>query len=97
MTATFKKLNFKDRKEIYILNSPSEFSKEHYKMKKVYSVKTNIKEANDLEFILLFVQTKNEIDEITPIMNQKLKGDGTVWFAYPKRSSKKYTSEISRD
>jgi len=45
----------------------------------------------------LFVQTKNEIDEITPIMNQKLKGAGTVWFAYPKRSSKKYTSEISRD
>ena len=30
-------------------------------------------------------------------MNQKLKGDGTVWFAYPKRGSKKYTSEISRD
>ena len=30
-------------------------------------------------------------------MNQKLKGAGTVWFAYPKRSSKKYTSEISRD
>lgn len=34
MTATFKKLNFKDHKEIYILNFPSEFSKEHYEMRK---------------------------------------------------------------
>jgi len=32
-----------------------------------------------------------------PIINKKLKGDGIVWFAYPKKTSKKYKVEIHRD
>lgn len=97
MTPTFKKLNFKTQKEICIVNSPSEFAQELKAMKIFTSIKTDIKECKDIEFILTFVKTKDEIDKITRAVEKKLKGDGIVWFAYPKGSSKKYNVEISRD
>lgn len=97
MTPLFKKLNYKAHKEIFILNYPSEFEKEVSEMMKYTVIKTSISESNDIEFVLTFVKTKADIDKITPIIHKKLKGDGIVWFAYPKGTSKKYKVKINRD
>lgn len=97
MTTTFKKLNYKGQKEICIVNCPDEFVKEFETMEKVTSVKPEIKNCKEIEFILIFVKTESEIDKIAPLIDKKLKGDGIVWFAYPKGTSKKYTVEINRD
>ena len=44
---------------------------------------------------MIFV--KKQIDSIAPHLDQKLKDDATVWFAYPKKTSKKYQLEVDRD
>ncbi len=97
MTPLFKKLNFKGHKEIFILNHPSEFEKEMKEMTDYAVIKTNISDSSEVEFVLTFVKTKADIDKTTPIIHKKLKGDGIVWFAYPKGTSKKYKVEINRD
>jgi len=97
MTPLFKKLNFKDQDTIYILNPPGEFGKEQKAIEEFTSVRTGVGNAEAVEFVLCFVQTKAEVDELAPVIDDKLEGDGIVWFAYPKKSSKKYDAEISRD
>ena len=66
-------------------------------MKNITSIKTDIKGLKEFEFILTFLKTKDEIDDIVPFIAKKLKGDGIVWFAYPKGTSKKYKVAVSRD
>src|SRR4029453_10549198 len=51
----------------------------------------------DIGFSLAFVVTQKEVDTLGPQVAKKAKGDAVVWFAYPKGSSKKYTSQINRD
>lgn len=97
MTHLFKKLNFKQQKEILILNYPTEFEGEIKCMKDFTSIKTTIDDAKKIEFILTFVKTKFDIDNIADCIHKNLKGDGIVWFAYPKGTSKKYKVEINRD
>lgn len=97
MTPLFKKLNFKQQKEICVLNHPAEFEAELEAMKGYTTIRTDHNEANEIEFVLAFVKTKADIDTITPLIDKKLDGDGIVWYAYPKGTSKKYKAEINRD
>lgn len=97
ITPLFKKLNFKQQKEILILNHPPEFEMEFDGIKGCTTVKTDIKNVDEIEFVLSFVKAQEEINSLTPLINKKLKGDGTVWYAYPKKSSKKYKSDFNRD
>jgi hypothetical protein len=50
-----------------------------------------------IEFLLVFVTSKIEINKYTEKLASLLEGDAILWFAYPKRSSKKYDSDITRD
>lgn len=97
MTPLFKKLNFKQQKEICILNHPAEFKTELNAMEGYTSIETNINTMNEIEFVLVFVKTQAEIDNITPLIDKKLKGDGIVWYVYPKGTSKKHKAAINRD
>jgi hypothetical protein len=97
ITPLFKKLNFKQHKEILILNHPTEFEVQLDAIKACTIVETDMKNVYEIEFILTFVKTQEEINFITPLIDKKLKGDGIVWYAYPKKTSKKYKSEINRD
>lgn len=56
-----------------------------------------LKAPGALEFSLAFVTTQEEVDALGPAIAQRAVGDAMVWFAYPKGTSKKYKSGISRD
>ena len=92
---TFAKLNLKDQSEIVVLNAPASFESELKALKDV-SVRRDAK-GGDIDFSLAFVTTQKEVDSLGPQVAKKAKGDAVVWFAYPKGSSKKYTSQINRD
>jgi len=49
------------------------------------------------EFCLVFIKKKSELKETVPQSIHNLAEDGVLWFAYPKKSSKKYNSDINRD
>ena len=93
--ATFAKLNLKDQAEIVVLNAPASFEPELKSLKGV-TVRRDAK-GGDIDFSLAFVTTQKEVDSLGPQVAKKAKGDAVVWFAYPKGSSKKYTSQINRD
>ena len=85
------------QKEICIINPPTEFEEEMEKIEKVTSLITDMRNCKKMEFILSFVKTKNEIEIIFSALAKKIEGDPIIWFAYPKKTSKKYNVEINRD
>lgn len=97
MNAIFKKLNYKNQNKIYILNAPKEFKPHLEEMSEITTVKKSPNCKQVYEFALFFVKTKSDIEKYAEKASNKVLEDGLLWFAYPKKSSKKYKSDISRD
>ncbi|MCK8522653.1 hypothetical protein M0D21_13800 [Aquimarina sp. D1M17] len=97
MTPLFKKLQLpKDLDEVLILNEPEGFCKELDCLKDVV-VKESLIQVSEVDFAIVFVIEKKQIENRIETVYPKLVGDAILWFAYPKKTSKKYKSEINRD
>jgi len=95
MTPLFKKLqlpSFID--EILIINEPEGFCKELDCLKDVI-VKESLIQVSEVDFAIVFVTEKHQIENRIETIYPKLVGDAILWFAYPKKTSKKYTTEIN--
>lgn len=97
MTPLLKKLNFKDQEQLLVLNSPESFFGELQEMKSVARVVTDLVEIQGIEFLIAFVTTKKEIENLVRSIDRKLIGDVIFWICYPKASSKKYSCDFNRD
>ena len=97
MTALFKKLNFKDHKQILVVNAPQSFGEELLAMEESTQVVQLIEQAGEIEFAMGFVIDQLGIDNYIHSIQDKLAADPIVWLAYPKASSKKYTCAFNRD
>ena len=97
MNPVFKKLNYKDQQQIYIINAPSSFDKEMDDMASLASIKTNLTGVRRIEFFLAFVTRQQEVEILTKKVVSLMEVDGILWFAYPKGTSKKYKCEFNRD
>lgn len=96
MATVFAKLNLKDHKLIVVLDSPSSFESELAALQGV-EVLRDLKKAEQVTFSLAFVTTPQQVDALAPKLARKAEGDAILWFAYPKGTSKRYKSQISRD
>ncbi len=97
MTPLFKKLQLPPTlDEVMILNEPEGFCKELDCLKDV-TIKESLIQVSEVDFAIIFVIEKKQIENRIETVYPKLVGDAILWFAYPKKSSKKYTSEITRD
>ena len=47
--------------------------------------------------MILFVKSAAEVELLAPVALHNLTADGILWFCYPKKSSKKYSSDLERD
>jgi len=97
MTPLFKKLNYKEQKQIIVINAPNSFEDELVAMKTHAEIITDLSKANHVEFAICFLTTQQEIDDFISTIDSKLQGDATVWLCYPKSSSKNYTCTFNRD
>lgn len=93
----FKKLNYKGQKEVFILNWPEEFIPRKLEISKLVEVRETVANHDTIDFVLVFIKSGEEISQYSELILPKIKDDGIVWFAYPKKSSKKYKVAISRD
>jgi hypothetical protein len=93
---TFAKLNLKDQKDIVIENAPASFEPEITSLKGV-NVRRSMSDVKQVEFSLTFATKQKEVDSLAKTVGRKAAGDAIVWIAYPKKSSKKYTCEFTRD
>jgi hypothetical protein len=89
------KLNLKDHAEIVVVNAPPSFERAIDALDGV-SVKRKPADVTQIAFFLAFVTTTKDVEALAKIVARKTLPDAVVWFAYPKATSKKYTSEISR-
>lgn len=96
MATTFQKLNLKDQKQILVLNAPKSFETELVALTDV-EIKRNLDDVTEIDFALVFVTRKAEIDELSPALTAKARGDVVLWFVYPKGASKKYKADFNRD
>jgi hypothetical protein len=97
VNALFKKLQYKGSDSIYVRNAPRELKPELAEMGKLTAVKSSPVCKQQYDFALFFVRSCAEIEKLAPKAAEKVPGDGVLWFAYPKKSSKRYPSDISRD
>lgn len=96
MHPVIKKLNYKNQEKVLVLNSPVEFQLVLNELKDLSSVDQFIRET-EYEYILIFVKKVQEIEEFSALIIQNIAEDVVFWVAYPKKSSKKYSSDINRD
>lgn len=97
MTPLFKKLHYKGQSKVLILNAPQEFQNEMAAIGDYAEISDQLTDVMDMSFALIFVLNEDQIRPLGTELESKLRDDAVLWFAYPKKSSKKYASEINRD
>jgi hypothetical protein len=91
------KLNYKGQKRILVINAEEKFIDSVSKDLKEVIIDQKIDPRYPYQFIIVFVKTILEIEMLTPMTLHNLTDDGVLWFCYPKKTSKKFSSDIDRD
>ena len=95
MHATIKRLQYKGEQVPVILNSPPSFLEVLKDWESDTTVSSRLNAKN--EFVLAFVLKSNEIEPLIASVVKTFSEDAKFWVAYPKKSSKNFKSDISRD
>ena len=97
MQTLLEKLNYKGQKRIVVFNAEKNFKLAPLRDIKDIRIDNEIDLRYPYDFMIIFVRKATEVEEITPVVLHNLAVDGILWFCYPKKTSKKFTSDISRD
>jgi hypothetical protein len=97
MTDLLTKLNYKGQDRIGIINGDESFMAAVKDPLRETTVDTKIDPRYPYSYIILFVKNRKEVEQLAPIALHNLIADGVLWFCYPKKTSKKYKSDLERD
>jgi hypothetical protein len=97
MKPLLEKLNYKGNDRIAILNAEDNFIIQLSKEISDVTIDREIDPRFPYDFILIFVRNQADVETFSPLALHNLLCDGVLWFCYPKKTSKKYTSDIDRD
>ncbi|MHA2371060.1 MAG: hypothetical protein ACXADX_19765 [Candidatus Hodarchaeales archaeon] len=96
MKSIWEKLNLKAEPAMLVMNAPPSFEPE-IQILTGADVIRSINETSEFSFALVFVSKQDELDALSKAIAAKAKGDAVVWFAYPKKTSKRYKCDFNRD
>lgn len=91
------KLNYKGQERIGLINAEEDFALSLSNELRDVVIDKEIDPRYPYSFIILFVKSSSEVDHLTPMALHNLMADGILWFCYPKKSSKKYITDLDRD
>jgi hypothetical protein len=94
-SALFRKLNFKDQREVLVLNAPASFEAELALLTGVM-IHRSPAESGPVPFAIAFAVTNSDLDAASRVLVTKANGDALLWMAYPKGTSKKLKGEFNR-
>ncbi len=97
MEKLLAKLNYKGHNRIAVINPGTEFLDSLKKTLPDLVIDPEIDPRYPYPFMLLFVKMVSEIETYAPLALHNLISDGILWFAYPKKTSRKFCSDIDRD
>jgi len=92
-----KKLNYKKQGTVHFIKSPHSFEKTKADIKKMMQVSEDLEGNEPVLFVLAFFSKKSEVREVIEKLMEKVNKDSLIWLCYPKKSSKNYKSDLSRD
>ena len=96
MPTVFQKLNLTTQLKIVVYNVPESFSGELNNLKDV-EIERDPRKPRAVQFALAFAVTQAELNRFSKLLAPAAEGDATIWFAYPKGTSKRYKCEFNRD
>jgi hypothetical protein len=91
------KLNYKGQERIALINAETDLADSLKEELKGVLIDKVIDPRFPYSFMILFIKNVKEVEHFTPIALHNLLADGILWFCYPKKSSKKFTSDVDRD
>ncbi len=98
MDAVFKKMNFKSAHNVVVINAPQSFEVNIDTMDGLTTFVRDFSAIEKTDFVLAFCTKQAEVDSVAAAAAvDKLEGDGLLWFAYPKGTSKRYKCDFNRD
>ncbi|MDZ7635960.1 MAG: hypothetical protein U5L72_16605 [Bacteroidales bacterium] len=97
MDDILKKLKYGDQERIAVLNAPDEFRERISGLLPDVRIDTEINARYLYDFMIAFTPGSSDVEKIVPACIHNLSDDGKLWMAYPKGTSRKYTSDINRD
>lgn len=97
MLDLLKKMNYKGQTPILIVNAPEGFVEKLAAALPDAVVETAFDAVDKTTLVLAFATRQEQVNTWAPLADQRLEGDGQLWFAYPKGSSKRYKCEFNRD
>jgi hypothetical protein len=97
MPSLFSKLQFKQSDQILLVNAPDEFLPHLAELGDQVRVDQAPMDAETYDFALVFVKSCAEIAQQAAPVAARLNEDAGLWFAYPKKSSKRYKTDLGRD
>ncbi len=97
MTPLLKKLNFKDHKQVVLLNLPIDLADLANSIALLSQVHQDFKTVEKADFTIVFATKQEEVNVAADMIAENTEGDTSIWFAYPKGSSKRYKCDFNRD
>ncbi|HOB82959.1 MAG TPA: hypothetical protein PKX27_02785 [Bacteroidales bacterium] len=97
MKDLLRKLNYKEYNRILIMNAGEVFLQSLSKELHDVKIDTEIDQRCPYNFMIIFVKSVREVNDISPVALHNLTADGVLWYCYPKKTSKKLTSDLERD
>lgn len=97
MNAIIKKLQYKLQEQVLVVNAPTEFKEVLADWRKTARVHTEPHNGTTYSFVLVFVKSEDDVRAAAQKFIPLLEPDAVSWMAYPKKTSKKYKSNITRD
>lgn len=90
-----KKLQFKENYPFLVINLPNQLIEQLDEMTESL---TRTEEIYPLcKFVLCFVLNQEDLVNFVPTVIPSLDDDALFWIAYPKKSSKQYKTDLTRD
>jgi hypothetical protein len=97
MNSLLHKLNYKNQARILIINAEKVFIKKILSEIPSLQIDTKIDPRFPYGFMLIFVRYLQEVEEIVPKAVHNLVSDGVLWFACPKKGSRRISSDLDPD
>ena len=97
MASLFAKLQYKNQETILLLNAPAEFQPYLTEIVEQAHIDNAPDGDKRYDFAIVFVKSGAEVAASSALASTHMNNDAVLWFAYPKKSSQKYQTDINRD